>query len=256
MVLTRLGNKRRLAPLLQPLFPKHKLRIELFFGAGGSYFYLPTPQYSILNDFDNDVTNLYLVILKQRDALYHAIQILPISDSLLKYWASNFETDPIKKAVRFLLLANFTYLGKGNTLRLSVDNSKKVLLEAIEPTFLKLQDSKITSVDFREVIGKISFSEKIISKENSFVYLDPIYLDTCHYYKVPKWSEKDTEDCFKIMANCGIKCALSEFDHEMILDFSSDYNMFTQTLKNRTNIKTKSTEILVTNYQNPQGRLF
>lgn len=190
-------------------FPKHKMRIELFFGAGGSFFNLPIPKYAILNDLDDDVFNLYMVVLNKKQELIKQIQLMPITESLVKYWKKNEETEPIKKAIRFLLLSNFTYLGKGDTLRFGLDNVKKTLIKNIEPTFLKLQNAKITNSDFRDVIPKISFSDKLINKSEAFVYLDPIYLGTTHFYKVPKWNVSDTEDCFKIMANSGIPAAMS-----------------------------------------------
>ncbi len=252
MILTRLGNKRKLSNDLWEYFPKHKMRIELFFGAGGSFFYTPPSQYAILNDLDDDVTNLYHVLLNYKSELQSQIEIMPISQSLVKHWKVNIESDPIKKALRFLLLSNFTYLGKGDALRLSLDNAKKNLINSIEPTFLKLQNTKITNYDFREVLDKISFSKKLISKDQSFVYLDPVYLETLHYYKVPQWTEHDTEDCFKIMANSGIKCAMSEFDHEMVLDFAHEYKMNVIPLKERVNIKNRRVELLITNYTDPQ----
>ena len=134
MVLTRLGNKRRLAEFLQLHFPPHKMRIELFFGAGGSYFYLPKPQYAIVNDLDDDVTNLYIVIQNNIVELKNLIEITPISMSLLEYWKKNIEIDPIRKAVRFLFLSNFTYMGKGDTLRIGLDNAKNSLLNNLDKT--------------------------------------------------------------------------------------------------------------------------
>lgn len=242
--------------ILQEHFPIHRMRIELFFGAGGSFFYLPKPKYSILNDFDSDVSNLYLVLLDQKEELKEAIKMLPISEGMLKHWKKKEETDPVRKAVRFLLLSNFTYLGKGDTIRLGIDNTKKNLLERIDPTFKMLANSKITNCDFREVLPKISFQEKVTPKKDCFVYLDPVYLDTDHYYKVPKWSAVDTEDCFKIMSDCGIKCAMSEFDHEAVLDFASDYKMNVIHLKERQNIKNKRQELLITNYDSRQLSMF
>lgn len=253
MILTRLGNKRKMKACLSQYFPPHKMRIELFFGAGGSFFYLPEPKYSILNDLDNDVYNLYRVLLDQRETLYQAIELMPISESLIKYWKKNEEQDPIKKAIRFLLLSNFTYLGKGDTIRLCLDNTKRNLLKNIEPTFLKLKDAKITNDDFRNVIPKISFSKKLLPKKDAFVYLDPVYLNTEHYYKVPSWTINDTEDCFKIMATSGINCVMSEFDSDAILDFASTYNMNVTHIKERQNIKNRKVEVLITNYQIPNS---
>ena len=163
-----------------------RLNIELFFGAGGSYFYLPKPKYSILNDLDDDVTNLYLVIQHRMDDLVKEIELVPISESLIKFWKTNLETDPIRKAVRFLCLSNFTYLGKGDTIRAGLDNSKKIILNRMEATLLYLKDCKILNRDFREVLPRISFTKGLNDKEKCFVYLDPVYLETEYFYKVPK----------------------------------------------------------------------
>jgi DNA adenine methylase len=241
---------------LHKYFPNHKMRVELFFGAGGSYFYLPKPKYAILNDLDDDVYNLYSVVLNQKDELIHQIQIMPITESLVKYWTKKIELDPLKKAIRFLLLSNFTYLGKGNTLRFGLENVKKNIIKNIEPTFLWLQDVTLMNNDFREVISKINFSKDLLTKEETFIYLDPIYLDTTHHYKVPKWTIKETEDCFKIMANSGIPSAMSEFDNPKVLKLATSYKMNVIYLKERNNIKNRRTEILITNYSINQLDLF
>lgn len=256
MVLTRLGNKRKMKHYLIEHFPKHKMRIELFFGAGGSYFYLPQPKYSILNDLDDDVFNLYKVILDQKEELIKQIKLMPITESLVKHWKKNIETDPIKKAIRFLLLSNFTYLGKGDTLRFGLENAKKNLIKNIEPTFLKLQNSTLMNSDFREVIKKINFSDTLLRKDEAFIYMDPVYLGTTHFYKVPKWTVSDTEDCFKIMATSGIPAAMSEFDNELVLELAKKYSMNVIYLKERRNINNRRNEILITNYNSDQLSLF
>ena len=249
MVLTRFGNKRRMKTDLVKLFPVHKMRIELFFGAGGSFFYLPKPKYAILNDLDDDVTNLYMVIQNHLELLRYEISIVPMSESLVKYWRKNLEIDPVKKAVRFLFLSNFTYMGKGDTLRLGLDNSKESILQNLNKTFEKLQNVKIMNSDFRDVLKKISFTKSLNDKENCFVYLDPVYLGTENNYKVPKWTENDSADCLDIMVNCGIKAAMSEFDHPFIISEATKRGLNIIPIKTRPNIKNRRTEILITNYQ-------
>lgn len=238
---------------LAKYFPKHRMRIELFFGAGGSFFYLPEPKYAIVNDLDDDVTNLYLVIQKDQERLRQEIEIVPISQTLLKHWKKTRETDPVKKAVRFLFLSNFTYLGKGQTLRLGLDNAKESILNNLTATFEKLQKVKIMSRDFREVIPNISFTKGLNDKDSCFVYLDPVYLGTEHHYRVPKWKEKDTTDCLDLMLNCGIKCAMSEFDHPFVIAEATNRDLNIIYLKSRVNIKNRRTEILITNYRVDQG---
>jgi DNA adenine methylase len=256
MVLTRLGNKTKMRNKLSANFPKHKMRIELFFGAGGSYFNLPKPKYAILNDLDDDVFNLYKVILDQKLELIEQIRLMPITANLVRYWKKHPEIDPLKKAIRFLLLSNFTYLGKGDTLRIGLENVKKNLIKNIEPTFLMLQDVTLLNEDFRNVIKKVNFSDTLLTREQTLLYLDPIYLETTHFYKVPKWTVNDTEDCFKIMSTEGIPAAMSEFDHEAVLDFASDYKMNVIYLGERRNIKNVRQELLITNYDSKQLSMF
>lgn len=256
MILTRLGNKRKHAHALYQLFPPHKFRVELFFGAGGSFFNMPQPKYAVLNDFDDDVTNLYLTLLNDRKRLEYEIELMPVSETLLKYWLENKEQDPVRKAVRFLLISNFSYIGKGNTLRFGLDNAKKNLLKNIEPTLRYLQNVKFSNCDFREVLPKISFNEKVNPKKNAFVYLDPIYYKTEHYYNVPEWGEKDTLDCLDLMLTCGIKSGMSEFAHPFVIAAAQERELKITPIKERQNIKTRSTEILITNYEPPQAKLF
>ena len=255
MVLTRLGNKRRMKSDLAKYFPKHRMRIELFFGAGGSFFYLPEPKYAIINDLDDDVTNLYIQIQNDVERLRHEIEIVPISESLINYWKKKTETDPIKKAVRFLVLSNFTYMGKGDTLRAGLDNSKESILKNLTFTFQRLKNVKIMNRDFREVFPSISFTKGLNDKENCFVYLDPIYLDTEHHYRVPKWTKNDTIDCLEIMTNCGIKSAMSEFDHPFVIGEAKKRGLNIFRICDRANIKNRRTEILITNYLLQQGTL-
>ncbi|MFV0141022.1 DNA adenine methylase [Empedobacter falsenii] len=252
MILTRFGNKRKIIDKIHPIFPVHKLRIELFFGAGGSFFYLPKPKYSILNDLDDDVTNLYLIIKNQREEFEKEIELLPISETLIKFWKCNTEIEPLMKAIRFIFLSNFTYLGKGDTLRVGLDNAKKTLIKNIEPTFKHLENSKILNRDFREVLPTISFSKGVNDKENSFIYLDPVYLDTECNYRVPNWTVNDSKDCLDLMLSSGVKCAMSEFNHPTIIKEAQDRNLNIITIGKRSNIKNKAIEILITNYNSKQ----
>ncbi len=255
MILVRMGNKRRIIKEISKYFPNHRMRIELFFGAGGSFFNLPKPKYSIINDLDDDVSNLYLVIQNQKEKLRHEIEILPISETLIKYWKKNQEQDPIKKAIRFLLLSNFTYLGKGDTLRLGLDNSKKSILKNLDQTFEELKNCKITNRDFREVLPSISFTKGLNDKENCFMFLDPCYLDTEMTYRVPKWTEKDMIDCLELMVNCGIKCGMSEFNHPLVIAEAKKRGLNIITIGERSNIKNKRVEIYITNYSLDQTKI-
>jgi DNA adenine methylase len=254
-MLTRLGNKTQLAPKVHSYFPPHRARVYLFFGAGGVYFNTPKARFNFLNDLDDDVTNLWLVVTHQMEELKEAIEMMPISSSLMKHWQKNEEQDPVLKAIRFLFRSNFTYLGKGDTLKIGVNHTKRNILQRIKPTFKALAHATIMSYDFREVLSKISFHPKTLTREETFIYLDPVYLDTGHWYKVPKWTKDDTYDCFEIMSNEGILAAMSEFRHPFVIAEAKRRGFMIIPIVSRRNIKNRKDEILITNYE-PQNILF
>ena len=118
MILKRLGNKTKIAMDIQKHFPQHSIYIEPFFGAGGMFFNKPKAKYNIVNDLDSDVFNLFQIVSTKKEELERMFFQMPIHLDLLKYWKENKETDPIRKALRFLMLSNFTFMGTGEIMRL------------------------------------------------------------------------------------------------------------------------------------------
>ena len=129
MILRRLGNKKKIAHKIIEYFPDHKIYIEPFFGAGGMFFQKPKAKYNIVNDLDSDVFNLFQVVMNHKEELEKAFYIMPIHSDLLDYWKKNLETDPIKKALRFLLLSNFTFNGAGISIVFGASSSSQGLRE-------------------------------------------------------------------------------------------------------------------------------
>jgi DNA adenine methylase len=243
MILRRLGNKQKLAKEIQQYFPPHKIYIEPFFGAGGMFFNKPKAKYNIVNDLDSDVFNLFQVVMNQKEELEKAFYIMPIHSDLLEYWKQNEETDPIKKALRFLFLSNFTLFGTGESLRLrGGDNAKSELLKLIDPTFNFLKNTQFANYDFRKFFKSIEY------KNDEFIYNDGPYLDTIDNYS-NSFTEQDSFDLFEANQNTGSKWAMSEFNHPFILEQAKERNLNVITIGERQNLKNRRIEILVTNYE-------
>ena len=248
MILTRAGNKRKLAAEIIQYFPSHTTYIELFFGGGGVFFNKPLAKYNFCNDLDDDVVNLYDVITHQKEAFIAALEVMPIHETLFKRWKDTPEIDPITKAVRFVFLANFSYLGKMDTLRLG-GNPKKMIVDRVDATQKKAKDVFFTCCDFREVFPKIPFRDDLQRRE-VFVYADSPYLDACmKTYNTPKWKENDAIDLFEMLVNSGFKFAISEFDNPFILDLVKSYDLKIAFRGERLNLKNRRNEILIINYQ-------
>jgi len=263
MILRRLGNKSKIAKDIQQHFPPHRIYIEPFFGAGGMFFNKPKAKYNIVNDLDSDVFNLFQVVMNQRDELEKAFYMMPIHSDLLDYWKNNQETEPIRKALRFLFLSNFLLNGTNGSIRHMVSSGaggvkdfKDNFKNKLNLTFEFLSDVNFRNWDFRKFLGTLSFSnDGRNDEEKTFIYADPAYLDTSNNYS-NSFTESDSNDLFNCLDATGCKYAYSEFNHPFILQQAKERNLNVITIGERQNLKNRRTEILVTNYQNSQLTIF
>lgn len=243
-ILTRAGSKKRIARDIEAYFPVHSLYIELFFGVGGMYFNKEKAKYNILNDIDSEVYNLFRVIMDDKDAFVKQFMVTPVHQNLWDYWKKNKEDDPVIRAVRFIVLSNFGYFGLPATLKFTTVNTSRRILDSVDTIHEMLFGALFMNCDFRKVIGNINF-RKEADKNNAFIYADPPYLDTWADYK---FNKKDTYELFDILDSCGIRFAMSEFDHPFVLDEAKRRNLNVIHIKERLNLRNRKNEILITNY--------
>ena len=243
MILRRMGNKRKLSGEIISMFPKHSVYIEPFFGAGGLFFNKPKSKYNIVNDIDADVFNLFMVVMNDKEALREAFFQMPIHTDLLNYYKTNEEAEPLKKALRFLFLSNFTYLGSGETIKFGTENPK-LTFQHLEKTFELLTDVQFMNKDFRIFLKSI----QIKKPENFFIYCDPPYLGTNDNYS-NSFTKEDVVDLFDCLEATKCKFAVSEFDHEFILEEAERRGLVVNYIGERQNLKNRRSEILITNYQ-------
>ena len=245
MILRRLGNKTKIAKEIQAHFPPHKIYIEPFFGAGGMFFNKPKAKYNFLNDTDKEIINLFFMLTTEKQALIDYIFFMPECRDLFNYWKGTQETEPIKKAARFLFLSNFALYGAEGSFRIGNKSDKR----SLETNLIKTYDflingcfsTKFLNFDFRDVLKNINFiQDGRNDEEKAFIYSDPPYLGTGNNYRnEQKWCEKDVIDCMDITFNSGIKGAMSEFDNEFILNQAKERRLNVIYIGERTNLKNK-----------------
>jgi DNA adenine methylase len=188
--------------------------------------------------------------MNQKEELEKAFYTMPIHQDLLEHWKKNTETDPIKKALRFLFLSNLTFMGSGDGIRYGAENPKKPISENIKKTFDYLEGVQLANKDFRDFF-------KILREKNasdSLIYCDPPYLGTTDNYS-DSFKESDSIDLFDALQKTGCKWAMSEFDNPFILNQAKERALNVETIGERQNLKNRRTEILITSYK-PQGILF
>ena len=230
--------------MIQTKFPEHRVYVEPFFGAGGMFFNKRKAKYNIVNDYDNDVFNLFNVVMHKKEEFIESFIKMPVHEGLLKHWKHNKETDEILKALRFIFLSNFTYLGKGTTMCFGTENPKSIILKNIDATQKYLENVQFSNRDFR------CFFEQLRERnsDDTFIYCDPPYLGTDDNYET-SFKEQDSEDLFNLLMQSKCKFAVSEFDHPFILEQAQKNGLKTIIIGERQNLKNRRTEILITNYE-------
>lgn len=255
--LRRPGNKNKIADKIIGYFPTDfDCLISLFYGTGSlENRFVGKAKYLIANDFDSEVSNFYNVLMTQPDALIEAIELIPYYQDCLNAFKANLPSESVLRAAAFIVLSNWSYMGKNDTLRFdSQANSKRITLRNLKENYKLLVCNPITTVqfmscDFREVLGKISFKDK----RNCFIYLDSPYLGTTNNYQTPQWTQQDMTDCLDLMLSCGIRCAMSEFDNPVVVKAALDRGLFIHQIGERQSMKNRNTEILILNYRNQKG---
>jgi len=251
MILRRLGNKKKISDEIQKHFPPHKMYVEPFFGAGGMFFYKPKAKYNIVNDLDSDVFNLFNIVMRSKDELLKGFKKLPIHSDLLDYWNKNTEDDLIIKALRFLYLSNFTFMGNGGSQFNGAENPKEIFYSKLDATFDYLDNVQFFNKDFSKFLSLLR--EK--NSDITLIYCDPPYLGTNDNYS-NSFTEAQSEQLFNALEESKCKFAVSEFNHPFILEQAEKRGLNVIIIGERQNLKNRRTEILVTNYENRQPSLF
>ena len=225
--------------------------MEPFFGTGALFWAKERAGHNFLNDKDDDVFNLWMVFRDRKQELLEAVELAPFCVSLFKYWVKNKETDPIQKALRFLHLSNYSYMGSAKTLKLGTESSKEVLIK----NFLKcnIEFNQFLNSDFRDFFNQIRIKE-----ENSiFCYCDPPYLNTSDNYS-DSFTEQDTIDLFQILVDKTKKFknfyfTISEFSNSFILDLAKSHGLIIDSVGERQTLGNRNEEILVSNFKREQS---
>jgi DNA adenine methylase len=259
MILRRQGNKSKLADNIIQYFPFHSIYIEPFFGAGGMFFNKPKVKYNIVNDIDSDVFNLFQVVSNQKEELEKAFFEMPIHADLLEYWKTNKETDPIRKALRFLLLSNFTFNGAGTMVVYGASSSratsyKNDFYDKLNQCNRLLFDVQFTNHDFRKFFNSIMLDDRSDEREKSFIYADKPYSDTGNNYS-NDWTAQDDIDLLEVLGSTNIKYAVSEFEGSHFEDLALKKGLNKIVIGERQNLKNRRVEILLRNYH-CENRLF
>ncbi len=264
------GGKRQLLGDIESVIPKKfTTYVEPFVGGGALLFHIQ-PKKAIINDFNEELINIYEVVKNQPNEL---IEILEEHERLNSedyfYYVraldrkENYnEISQNERAARIIYLNKTCYNGLfrvnqagqfnspyGRYKNPNIVNTPTVLAMS---KYFNSNNVKIMSGDYRNALKNL--------KKGSFVYFDPPYMPVSSSAYFTGYTENgfDKQQQIELKKECdkltskGIKFLLSNSDHPFIRELYRDYEIITvrakRSINSNGNKRGEINEVLVRNY--------
>ena len=263
------GGKRQLIPQIKKYIPdEYNNYFEPFVGAGALLFELQ-PQTAVINDFNDELINVYHVVKDNVDKLIDSLK-LHINEEDYFYKIRELDRisefvqlDNIQKASRFIYLnkTGFNGLYRVNSkgqFNVPYGKYKKPLIVNEEGLrslheYLNKNNIMILNGDFEHAVSTAA--------KGDFVYFDPPYdpltaTSSFTAYSKEGFNRTDQERLYKVYKELdkrGCYVMLSNSSTDFIKDLYKEFNVNIVTAKR--NINSKGTgrgaidEVLITNYE-------
>jgi DNA adenine methylase len=185
--LSYIGGKRRLAPLLISLFPRHVTYVEPFCGGAQVFFHKPRSRVEVLNDLDSEIVNFLRICREHPAELIRTLEFLVPSRAVFAQFAEQnpaLLTD-IQRAARFLYLQKNAFGGLRIRRHYHVCVSKPPnfspgrLPQRIAETATRLRYVQLEQLPYDQILRRYD-------RPTTLFYLDPPYIGINLYrYNLP-----------------------------------------------------------------------
>lgn len=255
------GSKWRIADKLVELIPPHHTYLEPFFGSGAVFFQKQPSDIEMINDLDNDVTNLYFCIQEDSEKLARLIMSTPYSRQT---YDEAFHDDPIRdillqadryhKACRFLVRCwqghGFRTNGYKVGWKNDVQGRERMyalwnwyrLPEWVMEIAERLRMVQIENRPALEVIKRFDY-------DNVFMYLDPPYLldvRTARQYK-HEMSDTEHKELLAALTQSQAKIMISGYASDLYDDMLSGWRR--KEFVSHAEMGKRRTEVIWMNYE-------
>jgi len=264
------GGKRQLLLAIRPLLPIFTGRYYEPFIGGGAVLFDTQPSFAVVNDFNEELINCYLVVQNSPDDLLAAC-LLHANTSEHFYevreWDRNHKfklKSPVERAVRILYLNKTCFNGlfrvnSQGQFNVPFGSYKNPVIA--EPTVIRAVSRYLNNahIDFRNG----DFAAAVWDAgQDDFVYFDPPYdpvSDTSSFtgYSLDGFSREEQRRLKEVCDDLtlrGVKVLLSNSDTPFIRELYSGEQYRIQTVQARRNINSDPTgrgkidEVFVLNY--------
>ena len=258
IVIPYYGGKYELSKTLVPLIPTHERYIEVFAGGLSMFFRKSKAKWNVLNDIDNNIVNLYICVMYERDKLVKNLFWIPKSRKLFLDFREEIKEnkeieipDPKQAAKYFYCIRNSFNKLIHTPFSMNKDMNKNWNKE-LKYSRVFLGGATIENLDFGTLF------DKYYPKEDDFWYLDPPYIiatEKGSYYMNNFTIEDHTRlrDCVNKIDKAGGKFMVS-YDHRSeVKELYKQYNIKTLNIKytgaTKDARKTDRKEYVITNYE-------
>lgn len=265
------GGKRQLIPEIKKILPKGILNCTYYepFIGGGALFFELQPKRAIINDYNEELINVYKVI---RDHPNELIEELKKHKNTPEYFYEIraldrqplfYNLNDIERASRIIYLNKTCYNGLYRVNSAGEFNSpfgkyknpniiNEPVIRAVSK-YLNSANIKIFNKDYQEILKDIP--------GNSFVYLDPPYHPISKSsnftgYIQGGWNEKDQIRLRNVcddLTKRGIRFLLSNSASDFIREIYSDYNInivqANRAINSDSSKRGQINEFLINNYE-------
>ncbi|HDO9489876.1 TPA: DNA adenine methylase [Clostridioides difficile] len=268
-VLKWVGGKRQLLNEIEKYIPNGNYKYYEPFIGGGAVFFSVQPKNAVINDFNEELINVYMVIKNNLEELlldlsthkvteeyYYEIRAIDRSEEY-KSWSN------IKKASRFLYLNKTCYNGLYRVNSSGYFNTpfgryknpniiNETVLRAVNK-YLNKNKIDIRCGDFEEALKGI--------RKNSFVYFDPPYepiSDSSNFtgYTANGFNQSEQKRLKELcdrLDKKGVKFLLSNSNTEFIRTLYKDYKIeivhANRAINSNASKRGEVEEVLIRNYE-------
>ncbi|MGK4567363.1 DNA adenine methylase [Flavobacterium sp. 3HN19-14] len=246
-----LGGKSRLAPTILSIIDEidHKCYAEPFVGMGGIFLRRSNKSKAeVINDYNQDVINLFRILQKHINCLLDMFQWQLTSRAEFQRLTN---TNPklltdIERAARFLYILKASFGGMGRSFGVDSSASARFNIVKLRATLAELHE-RLTGVSI-ECLHYADFIEKYDKKYTLF-YLDPPYYGHENDYGKNMFDKADFDRLAAILRGIEGKFILSLNDvkpvHEIFKDFAIEKVKTTYTVARNGNAK--ANEVIIHN---------
>jgi len=198
------------------LIPKHEVYVEVFGGSAKVLLNKPPSKIEIYNDYDKKIANLFYVVAFKFEEFYEKVRWLVYSRVIRNKFLEDYrktnltELGDVDLAVKtyYLLYTGFggKHLSGGWAYSFTESKAKPFFnsLETLRQIYDRLKNVYIECTDFRQLLNKV------IHRENVFIYLDPPYYGVEYYYNT-NFTEQDHKDLLSLLKQAKAKWLLSGY---------------------------------------------